>query len=113
MNLELSCGRLYTGFYKAVTPYRSSPWLYTCPPSLPWCGAHNDPLPSNRLVSSCHAKCIQPDPMRHRYAEGELLKGESVCIDRCTAKFFEVNKVVGEKMQTMGQTAQATGGFGR
>jgi import inner membrane translocase subunit TIM10 len=48
----------------------------------------------------------------HRYAEGELLKGEAVCIDRCSAKFFEVNKVVGERMQTMGGTAQATGGFG-
>ncbi|GFZ45075.1 Mitochondrial import inner membrane translocase subunit TIM10 [Saitozyma sp. JCM 24511] len=67
----------------------------------------------NRLVNSCHAKCIQPNPMSHRYAEGDLLKGEAVCIDRCSAKFFEVNKVVGEKMQAMGQGAQATGSFGR
>jgi import inner membrane translocase subunit TIM10 len=51
--------------------------------------------------------------MSHRYAEGDLLKGEAVCIDRCSAKFFEVNKVVGEKMQAMGQGAQATGSFGR
>ena len=51
--------------------------------------------------------------MKHRYAEGELLKGEAVCIDRCTAKFFEVNTVVGEKMSVMGQNAQQTGGFGR
>lgn len=68
---------------------------------------------SNRLVHSCHAKCIQPDPMKGRYAEGELLKGEGVCIDRCTAKFFEVNKKVGERMQTMGGAAQSTGSFGR
>ncbi|RSH88583.1 protein transporter tim10 [Apiotrichum porosum] len=67
----------------------------------------------NRLVHSCHAKCIQPDPMKGRYAEGELLKGEGVCIDRCTAKFFEVNKKVGERMQTMGGAAQSTGSFGR
>ncbi|KAI9634933.1 Tim10/DDP family zinc finger-domain-containing protein [Dioszegia hungarica] len=66
----------------------------------------------NRLVTSCHQKCIQPNPQSHRYAEGELLKGEAVCIDRCSAKFFEVNKVVGERMQAMGGTAQATGGFG-
>lgn len=46
---------------------------------------------------SCHAKCISP-----RYAEGDLSKGESVCIDRCVAKFFEVNKKVGEKLQNMG-----------
>ena len=32
----------------------------------------------NRLVSSCHAKCIAT-----RYAEPDLNKGESVCIDRC------------------------------
>lgn len=68
---------------------------------------------SNRLVSACHAKCIQPDANKHRYAEGELLKGEAVCIDRCTAKFFEVNKKVGDRMQTMGGQAQQTGSFGR
>jgi import inner membrane translocase subunit TIM10 len=32
----------------------------------------------NRLVGSCHAKCIAT-----RYAEPDLNKGESVCIDRC------------------------------
>ena len=54
---------------------------------------------------SCHAKCIST-----RYAEGDLNKGESVCIDRCVAKFFEVNKKVGEKMQAVG--AAAGGGPG-
>ncbi|KAI9572674.1 Tim10/DDP family zinc finger-domain-containing protein [Boletus coccyginus] len=58
----------------------------------------------NRIVASCHGKCISP-----RYAEGDLNKGESVCIDRCVAKFFEVNKKVGEKMQSAGANAQATG----
>jgi import inner membrane translocase subunit TIM10 len=52
-----------------------------------------------------HVMCISP-----RYAEGDLNKGESVCIDRCVAKFFEVNKKVGEKMQSAGASAQATGG---
>lgn len=32
----------------------------------------------NKLVSSCHAKCVST-----RYAEPDLNKGESVCIDRC------------------------------
>lgn len=32
----------------------------------------------NRLVGSCHSKCISP-----RYAEPDLNKGESVCVDRC------------------------------
>ena len=67
---------------------------------------------SNRLVNSCYAKCIQPNPNSHRFVEGDLLKGEAVCIDRCSAKFFEVNKVVGERMQTMGGAAQSSGTFG-
>lgn len=51
----------------------------------------------NRMIDSCHTKCIST-----RYAEPDLNKGESVCVDRCVAKFFEVNKKVGEKMQSMG-----------
>ncbi|KAF9647485.1 hypothetical protein BDM02DRAFT_3081129, partial [Thelephora ganbajun] len=54
----------------------------------------------NRIVSSCHSKCIN-----QRYLDGELSKGESVCIDRCVAKFFEANKRMGEKLQTMGAAA--------
>ncbi|KAH9921963.1 Tim10/DDP family zinc finger-domain-containing protein [Epithele typhae] len=54
----------------------------------------------NRLVTSCHTKCVST-----RYTEGDLNKGESVCIDRCVAKFFAVNKKVGEKMQTLGAAA--------
>jgi len=61
----------------------------------------------NRLVSVCHTKCISP-----RYTEGDLNKGESVCVDRCVAKFFEVNKKVGERMQSLGANAQAGGSFG-
>lgn len=67
----------------------------------------------NRLVESCHAKCISP-----RYAEPDLNKGESVCIDRyvkrlmdsCVAKFFAVNAKVGEQMQAIGQSAGMAGG---
>ncbi|KAF9121393.1 protein transporter tim10 [Linnemannia hyalina] len=50
----------------------------------------------NRIVSSCHQKCIPKT-----YIEGELNKGEAVCIDRCVSKFFEVNKSVGTKLQQM------------
>ncbi|KAH8100540.1 Tim10/DDP family zinc finger-domain-containing protein [Cristinia sonorae] len=59
----------------------------------------------NKLVSSCHTKCIAT-----RYAEGDLNKGESVCIDRCVGKFFEVNKKVGEKLQAMGAAAGGSAG---
>lgn len=51
-----------------------------------------------RLVDACHQKCIPPV-----YTDGELNKGESVCIDRCVAKFFEVNIKIGEHMQTLSQ----------
>ncbi|KAI0042670.1 hypothetical protein FA95DRAFT_1564092 [Auriscalpium vulgare] len=59
----------------------------------------------NRIVSTCHAKCIST-----RYAEGDLTKGESVCIDRCVAKFFEANKKVGERLQNVGANAGGGGG---
>ncbi|KAL1923128.1 uncharacterized protein VTP21DRAFT_9504 [Calcarisporiella thermophila] len=53
----------------------------------------------NRIVDSCFKKCIPP-----KYHEAELNKGESVCVDRCVAKFFAANIKVGEKMQQMSQT---------
>ncbi|PWN93811.1 hypothetical protein FA10DRAFT_264409 [Acaromyces ingoldii] len=61
----------------------------------------------NKLVSSCHAKCIS-----QRFAEPDLNKGESVCIDRCVSKFFLVNKAVGERMQALGAANQGAGGGG-
>ncbi|KAH8682386.1 Tim10/DDP family zinc finger-domain-containing protein [Xylariales sp. PMI_506] len=58
----------------------------------------------NRLTRICSKKCIPND-----YREGELNKGESVCLDRCAAKFFDVHVKVSEMMQ---QEAQAKGGAG-
>ncbi|KAL2821389.1 mitochondrial import inner membrane translocase subunit tim10 [Aspergillus cavernicola] len=57
----------------------------------------------NRLTESCTKKCIPAD-----YREGDLNKGESVCLDRCVAKFFDVNIKVSEKMQ--GEAAAKQGG---
>ncbi|KAJ9628828.1 protein transporter tim10 [Taxawa tesnikishii (nom. ined.)] len=57
----------------------------------------------NRLVETCTKKCIPPT-----YREGDLNKGESVCLDRCVSKFFEVNIKVSEKMQ--GEAAGRQGG---
>ena len=56
-----------------------------------------------RLVDTCTKKCIPRE-----YRESDLNKGESVCLDRCVAKFFEVNVKVSEKMQ--GEAAQKQGG---
>lgn len=55
------------------------------------------------LTESCTKKCIPND-----YREGDLNKGESVCLDRCVSKFFEVNIKVSEKMQ--GEAANKQGG---
>ncbi|KAJ1981264.1 protein transporter tim10 [Dimargaris verticillata] len=57
----------------------------------------------NRVSDSCHAKCIPPT-----YHESDLNKGESVCLDRCVAKFFETNKKIGAKLQEISQQNQAT-----
>ncbi|KAG2229874.1 hypothetical protein INT48_004000 [Thamnidium elegans] len=54
----------------------------------------------NRITESCHKKCISKE-----YTQGELNQGEAVCIDRCVAKFLDVNSKVGEKMQQMGGSA--------
>ncbi|KAI9882341.1 MAG: protein transporter tim10 [Watsoniomyces obsoletus] len=67
----------------------------------------------NRLVESCTKKCIPRD-----YREGDLNKGESVCLDRCVSKMFEVNVKVSEKMQEIsgarggGAAGGGMGGFG-
>jgi import inner membrane translocase subunit TIM10 len=58
------------------------------------------------LVSTCTKKCIPND-----YREPDLNKGESVCLDRCVSKFFEVNVKVSEKMQQE-SAARAGGGGG-
>ena len=62
---------------------------------------------NRRLNQSCTKKCIPAD-----YREGDLNKGESVCLDRCVAKFFEVNIKVSEKMQGEAAGRQAGGAGG-
>ncbi|MCJ1344306.1 protein transporter tim10 [Peltigera leucophlebia] len=61
----------------------------------------------NRLIQSCSKKCVPSD-----YRESDLNKGESVCLDRCVSKFFDVNMKVSEKMQgdaAMKQTGSGSG----
>ncbi|KFH41811.1 Mitochondrial import inner membrane translocase subunit-like protein [Hapsidospora chrysogenum ATCC 11550] len=59
----------------------------------------------NRLQNTCQKKCIPTD-----YREGELNKGESVCLDRCTAKFLDTSIKVSEIMQQQGQAMGGAGG---
>jgi import inner membrane translocase subunit TIM10 len=50
----------------------------------------------NRLMVVCHEKCIAP-----KYLEGDITKGEAVCLDRCVAKFLEIHDRVGKKLTQM------------
>ncbi|KAJ5206744.1 hypothetical protein N7491_002627 [Penicillium cf. griseofulvum] len=61
----------------------------------------------NRLTESCTKKCVPAD-----YREGDLNKGESVCLDRCVSKFFDVNIKVSEKMQGEANANKQGGGMG-
>ncbi|XP_067211053.1 mitochondrial import inner membrane translocase subunit Tim10 [Linepithema humile] len=47
----------------------------------------------NRMTSACHRKCIAS-----KYAEAELGKGESICLDRCIAKYLDVHERIGKKL---------------
>jgi import inner membrane translocase subunit TIM10 len=49
-----------------------------------------------RLTASCQKKCISP-----KYHEGELTKGESICLDRCVGKFMEIHDKIGKKLTEM------------
>ncbi|KAI1109391.1 mitochondrial import inner membrane translocase subunit TIM10 [Nemania sp. NC0429] len=61
----------------------------------------------NRLTRACQQKCVPTD-----YREAELNKGESVCLDRCAAKFFDVHLKVSEQLQQESQKRGGGAGFG-
>lgn len=44
------------------------------------------------IIESCHKKCIPTS-----YADPELNKAESVCIDRCVAKYIQTNMNAGKE----------------
>ncbi|KAJ1821235.1 protein transporter tim10 [Coemansia sp. RSA 2675] len=52
-----------------------------------------------RLGDLCNRKCLI-----QRYSDEELTKAESVCTDRCVAKYFQVNREVSEKLAKLSQT---------
>ena len=66
--------------------------------------AFTTPLSNAKQTSrSCYSKCIS-----QRFTEGDLNKGENVCIDRCVSKYNDVQKKIGEKLQARG-AANASG----
>ncbi|XP_003744555.1 mitochondrial import inner membrane translocase subunit Tim10 [Galendromus occidentalis] len=50
----------------------------------------------NRMTNVCQRKCIPT-----KYREGDLTKGESVCIDRCVAKFLDIHERIGKKLASI------------
>ncbi|KAI9356211.1 hypothetical protein DFJ73DRAFT_606606, partial [Zopfochytrium polystomum] len=52
----------------------------------------------SRLIANCHAKCVSPQ----YHTDGELNKGESVCLDRCVNKFMLTNTLVGKLSTEVG-----------
>ncbi|KAJ1933609.1 protein transporter tim10 [Linderina pennispora] len=54
-----------------------------------------------RLGELCYQKCLL-----QRYSDEELTKAESVCTDRCVAKYFQVNREVSEKLAKYSQANQ-------
>ena len=56
-----------------------------------------------RLTRSSRKKCIPP-----KYHEGELSKGEAICLDRCVSKFMDVQERAGKKLTAMFAQEQAT-----
>ena len=55
----------------------------------------------SRLSTACHKKGIPP-----KYREAELQKGESVCIDRCVAKYLDVHERIGKKLTELSMKDQ-------
>lgn len=57
----------------------------------------------NRMSNACQKKCISTN-----YHEAELQKGESVCLDRCIAKYFEIHETIGKKLTEASQVEDET-----
>lgn len=44
-----------------------------------------------RMTNACQQKCVSS-----HYKEGDLTKGEAVCLDRCVAKYLDVHERLGK-----------------
>jgi hypothetical protein len=60
------------------------------------------------LMQTCHKKCIPPS-----YKQPELNKGESVCTDRCVAKYLEVRYFAISKFSGLRAHCRFTNASGR
>eukprot|EP01134_Creolimax_fragrantissima_P008504 CFRG8504T1 len=56
----------------------------------------------NGMVDTCYKKCIPG-----AYREGDLTKGEAVCLDRCAAKYIDLSEKIGRQMTEIQNTMAA------
>ena len=56
----------------------------------------------HRMTNGCFKKCL---PLK--FKDSELTKGESVCVDRCVAKYLEVHDRIGKKLTSMSMQDEA------
>uniref|UniRef100_A0AC35TV47 Zf-Tim10_DDP domain-containing protein n=1 Tax=Rhabditophanes sp. KR3021 TaxID=114890 RepID=A0AC35TV47_9BILA len=55
-----------------------------------------------RMTQVCQDKCISKS-----YKEGDITKGEAVCLDRCVAKYLDVHERLGKVLTSMSQVDEA------
>ncbi|TPX72039.1 hypothetical protein CcCBS67573_g05943 [Chytriomyces confervae] len=60
-----------------------------------------------RLIAGCHSKCISPAYLQ----DGELNKGEAVCLDRCVYKFMHTNGLVQKVANEVGSRMMGSMGM--
>ena len=53
----------------------------------------------NRISMTCRVKCLT-------LPNGDLSKGESVCLDRCVAKYFNTNVIISKFFQDLQASKQ-------
>jgi mitochondrial import inner membrane translocase subunit TIM10 len=56
----------------------------------------------HRMTNGCFKKCL---PLK--FKDSDLTKGESVCVDRCVAKYLEVHDRIGKKLTSMSMQDEA------
>ena len=56
-----------------------------------------------RMSVACQKKCVPA-----KYKDSELQKGESVCLDRCVAKYIEIHDKIGKKLTALSMQDEET-----
>ena len=55
------------------------------------------------MTQACQKKCVPP-----KYNDAELSKGESVCLDRCVAKYIDIHDRIGKRLTSLSMQDEET-----